>query len=162
MLIKNTKENWKTKNSKGITLVALVITIIVLLILAGVSISLVVGQNGVLGKATNAVNANEKAIVEQEIKLSIEDAQMAYYVAWTTNQSVGKGKFFGSIDYYKNNCISSATNGIIIELGSGVNNDSNSGEITIKYKTKSNVYYTYKFNIQNPENLIYVSGPTNN
>ena len=148
------------KNQKGITLVALVITIIVLLILAGVSISLVVGQNGVLGKATNAVNANEKATVEQEIKLAIADAQMAYYAAWTTNQSVGKGNFFGSIDYYKNNCISSATNGISIELGSGVNNTSNSGEVTIIYKTKSNMYYKYKFNLQSPETLIYVSGPT--
>ena len=37
----------KEKHNKGITLIALVITIIVLLILAGVSISLVVGNNGV-------------------------------------------------------------------------------------------------------------------
>ena len=39
------------KQKKGITLVALVITIIVLLILAGVSISMVVGDNGVLTQA---------------------------------------------------------------------------------------------------------------
>ena len=42
------------KNQKGITLVALVITIIVLLILAGVSIAMLTGDNGVLKKASES------------------------------------------------------------------------------------------------------------
>ena len=42
------------KKEKGITLVALVVTIVVLLILAGVSISLVLSNNGVINKAKNA------------------------------------------------------------------------------------------------------------
>ena len=42
------------KEQKGITLIALVITIIVLLILAGVSIAMLTGNNGVLTKATTA------------------------------------------------------------------------------------------------------------
>ena len=42
------------KNRNGITLIALIITIIVLLILAGVTISLVVGDNGILSKSTQA------------------------------------------------------------------------------------------------------------
>ena len=41
----------KTKEMKGITLVALVVTIVVLLILAGVSINLVLGDNGIITKA---------------------------------------------------------------------------------------------------------------
>ena len=49
------------KRQNGITLVALVITIIVLLILAGVSISLVVGNNGILSQASNAVVKNKEA-----------------------------------------------------------------------------------------------------
>lgn len=44
------------KGQKGITLVALIITIIVLLILAGVSISLVIGQNGILNQSKQAVD----------------------------------------------------------------------------------------------------------
>ena len=44
----------KLKNRKGITLVALVITIIVLLILAGVSINLVLGDNGIVKRAQDA------------------------------------------------------------------------------------------------------------
>ena len=42
------------KNSKGITLVALVVTIVVLLILAGVSINLVLGENGLITQAQEA------------------------------------------------------------------------------------------------------------
>ncbi len=42
------------KKEKGITLVALIITIIVLIILAGVTISLVVGDNGIIQKSKNA------------------------------------------------------------------------------------------------------------
>lgn len=49
------------KKEKGITLVALIITIIVLIILAGVTISLVVGDNGIIQKSkdakTNMLNA---------------------------------------------------------------------------------------------------------
>ena len=44
----------KNKANKGITLIALVITIIVLLILAGVSIAMLTGENGILAQATNA------------------------------------------------------------------------------------------------------------
>ena len=49
------------KKEKGITLVALVITIIVLLILAGVTISLVVRDNGVINKARDAKTNMGKA-----------------------------------------------------------------------------------------------------
>ena len=43
------------RNNKGITLIALVITIIVLLILAGVSISMLSGDNSILTNATKAI-----------------------------------------------------------------------------------------------------------
>ena len=49
-------ENLKEKNNRGITLIALVITIIVLLILAGVSIAMLTGENGILTQAQNAKN----------------------------------------------------------------------------------------------------------
>ena len=43
----------KTKEQKAITLIALVITIIVLLILSSVSIAMITGENGIIGKATS-------------------------------------------------------------------------------------------------------------
>ena len=49
------------KNNKGITLVALVVTIVVLLILAGVSINLVLGNNGIIAKAKEAETKSAEA-----------------------------------------------------------------------------------------------------
>ena len=60
------KERKMMKSRKGITLIALIITIIVLLILAGVSLSLVVGDNGVLNQAEkSAKRTNEEEAKEQ-------------------------------------------------------------------------------------------------
>ena len=63
------------KNDKGITLIALVITIIVLLILAGVSIAMLTGQNGILTQAQSAKTANENKSAEEKVKLSIMAAR---------------------------------------------------------------------------------------
>jgi hypothetical protein len=80
------------KQEKGITLVALVITIIVLLILAGVSISLVMGDNGVLSQANNAVNSTELASVKDEISMAMTTVQTNYYATYgnTTGRSTIK------------------------------------------------------------------------
>ena len=66
--------NINKQNNRGITLIALVITIIVLLILAGVSISMLTGENGILTQANKAKKATEEAAREENSKLSsIED-----------------------------------------------------------------------------------------
>lgn len=57
------------KNKKGITLIALVVTIVVLLILAGVSISLVLDNNGIIGKSKDARLETRALQVEDEIGL---------------------------------------------------------------------------------------------
>ena len=56
----------KIKQEKGITLIALVVTIVVLLILAGVSISLVLNNNGVISKAKDAKNQYAEAQTNEE------------------------------------------------------------------------------------------------
>ena len=56
----------KLKNNKGITLVALVVTIVVLLILAGVSINLVIGENGIISKAKDAKKDYEQSKLNEE------------------------------------------------------------------------------------------------
>ena len=59
------------KNQKGITLIALVITIIVLLILAGVSIAMLTGQNGILTQASSAKSDTNKAEAAERINLEL-------------------------------------------------------------------------------------------
>ncbi len=63
--------NKRTKKERGITLIALVITIIVLLILAGVSIAMLTGDNGILTKATEAKQNTEKAEIEEQVRLAV-------------------------------------------------------------------------------------------
>ena len=58
-------------NNKGITLIALVITIIVLLILAGVSIAMLTGNNGILNQAQNAVGKTDRAEAVERINTEI-------------------------------------------------------------------------------------------
>ena len=57
------------KNEKGITLIALVVTIVVLLILAGVSISMLTGENGIVTRAQEAKIMTELATVNEAIDL---------------------------------------------------------------------------------------------
>ena len=56
------------KKDKGITLIALIVTIIVLLILAGVSIAMLTGQNGILTQAQNAKITTKNRKKKKKVK----------------------------------------------------------------------------------------------
>ena len=64
----------KKLNNKGITLIALVITIIVLLILAGISISMLSGDNSILSKAIEAKEKAEMTGTIEQIKIAVTSA----------------------------------------------------------------------------------------
>ena len=65
------------RNQKGITLIALVITIIVLLILAGVSIAMLTGQNGILTQAGNAKDETAKAEAIERMNMELNALRAA-------------------------------------------------------------------------------------
>ena len=69
------------KQNKGITLIALVVTIILLLILVGISITMLTGQNGILNRAAESSKVTKEAQLDEQVKLSIMEAL-----------SYGKGK----------------------------------------------------------------------
>lgn len=64
------------RKNQGITLIALVITVIVLLILAGVSIATLTGDNGILTRAQEAKNKTEEAQDAEKINLAVAEAQI--------------------------------------------------------------------------------------
>ena len=68
------------KEQKGITLVALVITIIVLIILAGVSIALVLGQDGILTKAREGRD-------NYAIGANVEQGELANAFEWMNERA---------------------------------------------------------------------------
>ena len=67
-------------NNKGITLIALVITIIVLLILAGVSIAMLTGQNGILTQASNSKDKTTAAEIAERVNVEL-NAQLSHAMA---------------------------------------------------------------------------------
>lgn len=75
------------KNQKGITLVALVITIIVLMILAGVVIFALMGDNSVLRQANSARVTNLESTVTEEVKLACGALRIAVAEAQAKNNS---------------------------------------------------------------------------
>ena len=81
------------KNQKGITLIALVITIIVLLILAGITIAMLTGENGLLGRSQQASMDNSIAGAKDRISTEVQ-AGMATYLqkkySDITNSYTGK------------------------------------------------------------------------
>ena len=64
------------KKNKGITLIALVITIIILLILAGISISMLTGQNGILNRAQEAKVKDEESQAQEEVTIALNYLQI--------------------------------------------------------------------------------------
>ena len=83
------------KNGEGgITLIALVITIIVLLILAGVSIATLTGQNGILTRASDAKEQTEIAEVKERLQTDILGEQAG------NNGELTKGKFIEILNKY--------------------------------------------------------------
>ena len=76
----------KLKNKKGITLVALVVTIVVLLILAGISINILLGDNGIIKRATGAKEEYSKSSAKEKVEFLITD--------YVTDKATGENEDF--------------------------------------------------------------------
>ena len=89
----------RTKEDGGITLIALVLTIIVLLILTGISISMLTGENGILNKAIEAKEKTEKSQKEEQAELATIEAISKGINVGTTVEYIPKGKYNWKADY---------------------------------------------------------------
>ena len=61
----------KNTNEKGVTLIALVITIIILLLLAGVAIAMLSGENGILNKASQSAEKTKRESAKERLKIEL-------------------------------------------------------------------------------------------
>ena len=122
----NQKSNIKflTSNS-AITLVALIITIIVLLILAGVTLNMVMGENGIFGKANNAKNKTEVAQYEEELRMCVLEMQ---------TDSAEKGKTLTLKDIQENFQTEVARIQNTTEISVNPNNEESITKVTGIYK----------------------------
>ena len=78
------------KGNKGITLIALVITIIVLLILAGVSIAMLSGDNSILTKAQEARDKSSAGTLDETVKIAVGNIITAN-LGWPVDDSTTSG-----------------------------------------------------------------------
>ena len=81
------------KNAKGITLVALVVTIVMMLILVGITMVAVLGDNGVISKAKIAGNKYEKAEIDEIQYLNELSNLMHNHISKDNSESSNKYKF---------------------------------------------------------------------
>ena len=79
----------QNKNTKGITLIALVVTIIVLMILAGVAVAALMGENGLITRSGEAKESQRGAAVLDEVKLAINENKMIDEINKTTGVTEG-------------------------------------------------------------------------
>ena len=90
------------KNKKGITLIALVVTIVVLLILAGVTISLLLDENGIISKSKDARNKWEEA--QEKEQKEMDDFVKENFSDWDGKQTempeITKNETTGKFDWY--------------------------------------------------------------
>ena len=77
----------KNKKERGITLIALVVTIIVLIILAGISINLIFGTNGIINKAKLSKTLTEQASLNEQIALGKLDKELEEYLPENTKDN---------------------------------------------------------------------------
>lgn len=84
---KEKEEKYMMKNQRGITLIALVITIIVLLILAGVSIAMLMGDNGILTNAQSSKTETLKAESVERINLALNAVKTEIYKQQVSSSS---------------------------------------------------------------------------
>ena len=128
--IKITKEQDKKaiKKQKGITLIALVITIIVLLILAGVSIAMLTGNNGILTQANKAKVEQSNAAVKESISLA--------YNEWQIEVSTGTAETFLQFIESKGYIKEGTTDILDVEKLTGSKQALGNGEDTDVYKIK--------------------------
>ena len=62
------------KKDKGVTLIALAVTIIVILILVGVTIATLTGENGIISQATKSREKNNESIIMEKVQLAVANS----------------------------------------------------------------------------------------
>ena len=82
------------KNKKGITLVALVVTIVVLLILAGVSLNLLIGNNGIMTRAKQAKISNDLSSYKEQLAMFIADKKSENPEFYESSLTAGKNNLY--------------------------------------------------------------------
>lgn len=123
----------RTNGQGGITLIALVVTIVVLLILAGITITYVLADDGLFGKAQEAAEAQEKGAISDYAAVATADAAAEWYTATDTSDIV-------ALDLVKANFPTGAYTVANGETPVSIADGKLSGQVKVTVTKTSNVY----------------------
>ena len=113
----------KVKEIKGITLIALAITVVVLIILAGVSINAVVGDDGIIKKAHNSANLTRESEAKEIINRAVVEFRLT--------------DGYDTLEDFLKTKVSAGTIDSVVNNGDGTLNVSKNGyTLTVENKTK--------------------------
>lgn len=121
------------RGQRGITLVALVVTIVVLLILAGITITYVLSDGGIFGKAQEAVESQEIAALRDYMGLSMVDAKTEHYAP--TAGTARDVSAILSANFPSTYCTLGATTGVTADAKGNL-----TGSVDVTVVKSSNVY----------------------
>jgi hypothetical protein len=148
--------------SRGITLIALVISIIVILILAGISLNVTIGNGGIISKAQNSKLKSEESNAESEVLSALATLDTEYYQKATADSGV-------SVDtIYNINGLQKYVNGKV--NGFNYNKDgetvvyytNESGSYTVKIKDGNTTMYSGIYVTKDENPYIYMSSASGN
>ncbi len=74
--------------NKGITLITLVVTIVVLLILAGISVAMLTGENGIISQAIKASDASKKANIDEIVRVNLLEQETLDLTTYETFENI--------------------------------------------------------------------------
>lgn len=169
----------KNINNKGITLIVLVITIIILIIITGITVSLLLGENGIIAKAKQARELTKQAQENELISLNEIEQQMDTIIV-EGSEYVSKDSYEELKKYYENqietlNQLGDATQTDILEgktalvkgkLINGIMKDNKqlnwSPTQATEYKMQEGYYSGGTLNSSNAYNAGYETGSSTN
>ena len=122
------------KKNKGITLIALVISIIVLLILAGVSITMLTGDNSILKNASKTPDYNAISTAKDRISIKVLEYTSEYFSEYYTNEI-----YIGQ-EMDASNAVNAAIDDLKANLG--MSNITLTGNYTDGLRVEASEYYT--------------------
>ena len=130
------------KKQNGITLIALVITIIVLLILAGVSIAMLTGENGILTRANDSKIATVEGQVRDAVAIAVSDYRIQVYNQ--TNPSITAANIMPNVqetmgDKYTVAAVSEEAQQFTVKSATGQTTDLGTKTITVTIDTDGSI-----------------------
>ena len=119
------------KKQSGITLIALIVTVLIVLFLAAITVSLTTGSNGVISQASNAAISKKEASAKEELSMAWTSTMSKYWADWSKDPETRIEEYLtkAKIDQY-------LTGGVL--EGEPVNNFD--GTYTLNYKKGDDVY----------------------